>query len=350
VRERHFEAFRPLCVRCRAAGRGERALELIPLRTVDGDVVDGMLTCPGRECRFEYPILGGVPFLVADVRDHVARNAAELRAADAISPYAESVIGDCLGPDSDFARQRMYLSSYGLAHWPRSAADAGLVPVIEAAFRLAGEVRGRWLDLGSALGRGSFELAARTGEPVLGVDLNLAMLRSARRIAIAGRLIHPVRKVGLVYERRDEVVDPPTRGNVDFWYADATALPFADGIADGALSLNVLDAVQWPVLHLHELGRVLADGGRAVLASPYEWTGGVTPLEGWLGGHSQRGPLAGSSAAELRRLLARDERPGGAPSLFIDAERDDVGWTMTMHERARVTYALDMVRVRPARS
>jgi SAM-dependent methyltransferase len=347
VRLAHFEAFRPLCVRCRGAGRGERALELRPLDTAGDDVVDGMLTCPGRECRFEYPILAGIPFLVADVRDHVARNAAELRAGDP-SAYAESVIGDCLGPESDYARDRMYLSSYGLAHWPRGPEDLGLGPVLDAAFALAEEVRGRWLDLGCSLGRGSFELAARTGELVLGVDISLSMLKAARRIAVQGRLRHPVRKVGVVYERRDEVVDPPGRERVDFWYADATALPFTAGLADGALSLNVLDAVQWPLLHLHELARVLAPGGRAVLASPYEWTHGVTPLEGWLGGHSQRGPLGGSSAAELRRLLARDGRPAGAPALAIDAERDNVSWTMSMHERARVTYRLDMVRVRPA--
>jgi len=241
----------------------------------------------------------------------------------------------------------MYLSSYGLAHWPLRDDAAGLAPVLDAAFALAGEVRGRWLDLGCSLGRGSFELAARTGEPVLGIDISLSKLKVARRIAIAGRLRHPVRRVGVVYERRDEPLDLPGRDRVDFWYADATALPFADDAADGALSLNVLDAVQWPLLHLHELARVLAPEGRAVLASPYEWTAAVTPLEGWLGGHSQRGPLGGSSAAELRRLLARDSRPGGAPALYIDAERPDVDWTMEMHERARVSYRLDMVRVRP---
>ena len=39
--------------------------------------------------------------------------------------------------------------------------------------QLVGEVRGRWLDLGCAVGRGTFTLAARTGEPALGLDVNL---------------------------------------------------------------------------------------------------------------------------------------------------------------------------------
>jgi SAM-dependent methyltransferase len=348
MREAHFEAFRPVCVRCRALGRGEPALALTVLGKSGDDIVDGMLTC--RDCQYEYPILRGVPFLVADVRDHVGRNLPDLRAGDDLSEYAESVIGDCAGPDGDFGRNRMYLSSYGLSHWgdvaPALDGGGGLVPVIGAALELAGEVRGRWLDLGCSLGRASFELAARTRAPVLGLDINLGMLRAARRIAIDGRLRHPLRKVGVVYTRREAGLDHAERARVDFWYADATALPFAGAIADGALSLNILDAVQWPLTHLHELALVLVPGGRGIVASPYDWTLPVTPLEGWLGGHSQRGPLAGSSAAELRRILAREHRPTGAPALFIDAERDDVLWSTPMHERARVEYRLDMVRVR----
>ena len=350
MREAHFEAFRPVCVRCRSLGRGEPALALTAFHRDGGDVVDGMLTC--RECHYEYPILRGVPFLVADVRDHVGRHLADLRAGDDLSEYAESVIGDCAGPDGDFGRNRLYLSSYGLSHWgdiePAIPGGAGLVPVIGAALELAGEVRGRWADLGCSLGRASFELAARTGAPVLGVDINLSMLRAARRIAIDGRLRHPLRRVGVVYGRREAELDHAERSRVDFWYADATSLPFAGAALDGALSLNVLDAVQWPLAHLHELARVLVPDGRAIVASPYDWTVPVTPLEGWLGGHSQRGPLGGSSAAELRRILTRDARPGGAPDLFIDAERPDVSWRTPMHERAHVEYRLDMVRVRRA--
>jgi SAM-dependent methyltransferase len=344
----HYETYRPVCVRCRGLGRGDLPLALTVLHRVDDDVVDGMLTCP--ECRYEYPILRGIPMLVPDVRDHVARLLGELRAADDLSEYVESVLGDCAGPEGEYGRNRHYVSSYGLTHWgdlaPAVPGGGGLVPVIAAALELAGEVRGRWLDLGCSLGRGAFELAARTGQPVVGIDINLAMLRAARRIVIDGRLRHPVRRVGVVYDRREAEVDRAERALVDVWFADATALPFADGAASGALSLGLLDSVQWPLVHLHELARVLVPGGRAVIATPYDWTLAVTPLEGWLGGHSQRGPLGGSSAAELRRLLAAEGRPEGAPALYIDAERADVPWATPLHERATVEYRLDMVRVR----
>jgi SAM-dependent methyltransferase len=341
VKRGHFEAFRPICPRCRAGGRGEHALELQPGAEVDGDLVDGAMVCRVDVCQFEYPILRGIPFLVADVGDHVARHAAELRAGDDLSDFAESVIGDCVGSDHEMNRNRMYLSSYGRSHWEDGG---GAVPVIEAALALAGEVRGRWIDLGCSLGRGACEIAARTGALALGVDLSVAMLRAARRVVLTGEVRLPFRKVGVVHERRSWRVEP--RPAVDFWYADVTALPFAGGTFDGALSLNTLDSVQWPLAHLHELARVLAPDGRGVLATPYDWTSAVTPIEGWLGGHSQRGRLGGSSAGELRRILAKDGRPGGAPELYIDAEQDGVRWRVPMHERAEVEYTLDMVRVR----
>jgi SAM-dependent methyltransferase len=307
-------------------------------------VVEGALLCPVDVCQFEYPILRGIPFLVAEVSEHVARQAAELRADDELSPFAESVIGDCVGPDHELNRNRLYLSSYGQAHWGE---QAGLLPVIAAALELAGEVRGRWLDLGCAVGRGTVELAARTGDLALGVDLSVALLRAARRIAVHGEIRYPVRRVGVVHDRHEAKVAPNPA--VDFWYADATALPFAGASIAGALSLNTLDSVAWPLHHLHEIARILATDARAVIATPYDWTAAVTAIEGWLGGHSQRGRLAGSSAAELRRILSRDNRPGGAPDLFIDAERAGVTWRMAIHERAAIEYALDMVRVRPAR-
>lgn len=343
----HYEAFRPVCVRCRISGAGDHRIELRAERRDEVRVLEGMLTCPA--CKYEYPIFDGIPLLVADVRDHVSRQLGELRARDDLSPFAESMLGDCAGPDSELGRDRMYLASYGRAHWAdhdrAQPGEATLVPVLDAALALAGEVRGRWLDLGCAMGRGTFTLAARTGEPALGLDMNLAMLKAARRIVVAGKLRHAIRQVGVVYDQRDEAIDPAGRALADFWYADATALPFAADAVDGALSLNLLDSVASPLGHLTELGRALAPAGRAVIATPYDWTGAVTPLEAWLGGHSQRGGVRGSSAATVRHILTVTPRPEGSPALALDTERDDVPWTLDIHERARITYTLHMMRV-----
>lgn len=348
MRLSHFEAFRPVCVRCRITGAGDHRLEIRAERRDLVRIFEGMLVCPRAGCGYEYPIFDGIPLLVADVRDHVSRQLAELRARDDLSPFAESMLGDCAGPDSELGRDRMYLASYGRAHWAdhdaAQPASATLVPVLDAALELAGEVRGRWLDLGCAVGRGTFTLAARTGDAALGIDVNLAMLKAARRIAVTGRIRHAIRRAGVVYDQRDDDIAPAGKDLADFWYADATALPFASDSVDGALSLNLLDSVSSPLGHLVELGRVLVPDGRTVIATPYDWTAAVTPLESWLGGHSQRGGVRGSSPDTVRHILTLSPRPAGAPALTLDAERDDVRWELDMHERARITYQLHMLR------
>lgn len=352
----HFEAFAPVCPRCRQQGRGDQPLTLAASAPVDGEVDEGMLACPLPACAAEYPILDGIPVLVSEARDHLAAHLDEWRARDDLSEIAESVLGDAAPADGGFARTRTYLSSYGLAHWGDLDLDGplpdagGLAPVLDAALALLpSPPAGRWIDLGCALGRGTFALAAATGAPTLGVDLNVPMLRAARRLLRTGTLQVGARRVGHVYGRRTVALAGPLAAAapwVDLWCADATALPLRDGAVDGALSLNVLDSVHWPLSHLLELARALPPGAPALLATPYDWTAAVTPIEGWLGGHSQRNRLGGSSVAELRRILARTDRPDGAPPLFLEAEREDVAWRLRSHERLTMTYLLHLLALR----
>jgi SAM-dependent methyltransferase len=133
--------------------------------------------------------------------------------------------------------------------------------------------------------------------------------------------------------------------HLGFWCADAELLPFADGTFAGALSLNVLDCVRSPLGHLLELGRVLAPQAPALLSTPYDWSVTATPLEGWLGGHSQRGPAGGSSAEELRRILSPDAAAGVDTGLTIAAERDGVPWRVYGNERSHTEYSLHLLRL-----
>lgn len=352
MRLAHFEAFKPICLACR--DRAPSALVVGPvIRSDGGDVVEGTLVCPEPTCRYEYPIIDGIPLLVANVREVVQKQLGEIIGRDDLSPATESLLGDCAGPGSDFDRARYHQSIYARGHWsdldPDEPAPAAIAPVLEAVVEVAGPPRGRWLDIGCSVGRTTFELASRSGELALGVDLNFSMLRVARRVAVEGRVRHPLRRLGLVYDRKDFAVTVPARDKVDFWLADATALPFADHTVDGAVSLNLVDCVSWPLSHLLEIARVLQDEGRAVIASPYDWNPGATPVEGWLGGHSQRGPHRGSSVAEVRRILARGKRPAGAPELALLADRDDVPWSVYVHERATMHYRLHVIAVEPDR-
>jgi SAM-dependent methyltransferase len=52
-------------------------------------------------------------------------------------------------------------------------------------------------------------------------------------------------------------------------FADAGALPFADGTFDGVICLEVLEHVREPALVIREIARVLKSGGRAWLSTPF---------------------------------------------------------------------------------
>jgi SAM-dependent methyltransferase/uncharacterized protein YbaR (Trm112 family) len=336
---------------CRANGRD--AEPLIIAKVIDGSddaVREGVLHCPSKLCLHEYPIIDGIPIIVADIRSYIASQLADIRARRDLSAFTESMLGDCAGSGSDFDRTRYQLSTYCRGHWgdrdpgqpgPREGRVADLLE--RAAGLMDPAPTGAWLDVGCSVGRATFELAAHTSDLVLGLDMNFAMLRVAHDIAATGRVRHPLRRVGLVYDVREFEVEAGDASRVDFWAADATALPLADAAVQGALSLNLIDCTNSPLGHLLELGRVIAPGGTAAIASPYDWSLNATTIEGWLGGHSQRADDHGSSVAAMRRFLT-DTAPAEAdPHLRIAAEVEEVPWHVYVHERATMTYLAHLI-------
>ena len=291
-----------------------------------------------------------MPIVLGNARELVAAQLLHILARDDLSVWSESILLDCAGPSSELDRNRYSMSTYGRSHWgdldgerPTPAPQAVTALLGEALALLPAAPAGAWVDVGCSFGRATFELAARTGELALGVDLSFAALAGARRIATTGRARYPLRTGGILYDRREVAVDHPGRGQVDFWLCDATALPLGDGAVDGALSLNVLDCVPSPLGHLLELGRVLAPGAPAVLTTPYDWATTATQVEAWIGGHTRRAPHGGSSVAELRRILSADDAAGAGTGLAITAEREDVPWHVFVHDRATMVYSTHAV-------
>jgi len=101
---------------------------------------------------------------------------------------------------------------------------------------------GRLLDVGTGTGRMIELLGARAGGAT-GVDLSPAMLRLAR-----GRL------------------DAAGLGNAEVRLADMGALPLGDGAVDTVVLHQVLHFAQAPAQVLAECARVLAPGGRLLVA------------------------------------------------------------------------------------
>lgn len=351
MRREHLERLQPVCPTCRAVGRSAAALALGTVaREQDDDVLEGVLVCPEPACRREHPILDGIPVVVADLVSWAAHQLDAVQRREDLTAFTEGLLGDAAGPGSTLDRERTNLSGYGRGHWgdldaqdpPEDAAS--LARLLGTALELLDQPpRGAWLDAGCAVGRATLELARRTGELAVGVDLSFAMLRVAEHVRRDGRAVVPLRRVGVVYERREIAVPGVPSEHMSLWCADVAALPFGDGVIDGALSLNVLDCVASPLGHLLELGRTLAPGAPALLSTPYDWAPTATPYEGWIGGHSQRADAGGSSAEELRRLLAPGAPAGVDTGLTITAERDRVPWRVYSNERASVDYAVHLL-------
>ena len=367
---RHFEAFAPVCPVCLRAGRTPLPLVLahVAART-EAAIIAGTLHCPG--CQHEYPVLDGVPVIVPELATLLAERGLELLLRDDLDPLLESLFGDAVGPDSWLDAIRQMQSTYGWDSYadldpaepvpdtegPQpGAARRCLARLLELTrlLELASAADGvqRVLDLGCAAGRTSFDLAARhPGGLVLGIDMQLGLLRLARRAA-GGEVSYPRRRIGLVYDRRRFPVAlheaaPPGSCSPDFWACDARALPFAPGAADLCVALNLLDCVPDPRQLLESLARVTRPGGRILPATPYDWSTRATPVTGWLGGHSQRAPHNGAGEAFLHALLRDAVPPHTAipqhaahaiAGLSCLAEQASWPWHTRLHDRSAVQY------------
>jgi len=367
MRRRHFEALRPLCPVCRADGERASPLRLTRVLAEEGEhVVEGLIHCSHAGCLREYPVIDGVPLLIPRIRAWLEANALHVLTRDDLRPETESLLGDALGPGSGFETIRQQVASYAWDHYAdldpeETATDSppgAVVRLLDRGLELAGEApegdsspqlspAGPVLDLGCAVGRTTLALAERVpGELVLGVDLHFAMLRLAARVLRRGVARWDRRRVGLVYDRREVPADLPGRDRVDFWACDATALPFPEDTFGFAASLNVVDCVASPRDALASLARVLKPGGGAVVSTPYDWSPGATPVEAWLGGHSQRGPHRGAGEPVLRALLTPGAHPGAVEGLEILAEDDAVSWRVRLHDRSAMDYRVHLLALR----
>ncbi|MCA9263914.1 MAG: methyltransferase domain-containing protein, partial [Planctomycetales bacterium] len=317
----------------------------IDLRTHDS-IVEGSLQCPDRLCRREFPIIDGIPLLILDIRDYVANHVQAICGRSDLSPRTESVLGDCCGPGSMYDTLRTHLSSYAWDHYgdlapsgePSGIRPGGVVTALTDAIQAAGQLPpGPWVDLGCSVGRSTFELAERTEETILGIDLNFSMLRMAMRVLSRGEVRYPLRQVGVVYERQQYDVEFPGADRVDFWAADVGALPFRSGTFANAVGLNVLDCLPSPYAFLQSMPQVIAEGGKILLTTPFDWSPTATPLEGWIGGHSQRGDDAGRSESTIQRLFAEDGELHAA-GLRVDEHGEGPRWHVRLHARSTMLY------------
>lgn len=347
MRRGHLHAFRPVCPACRATA-GEQEVTLTHVWEEDGEhVIHGMLTCPNPACQREFPIIDGVPLLLAQIRDGIAHQVLGLVARMDLPAPIESLIGDCCGAGSDFDSMRRHLSHYAVDHygewdpepWQGTGAIARLVDDVTT--QAPPEPGGLAVDLGCTVGRSTYELAHRTGGLTVGIDLNLTTLRLAAQGLREGEVRYPRRRVGIVFDRRRHAIHPPAAELVDFWAADALALPFRHGSLSNALSLNLIDCLADPWSHVVGLGAHLRPGGRAWICSPYDWSPTATDLARWIGGHSQRGPDGGDTPTRLLSLISPEQC-----GLQVEHVAEHVPWAVRSYARSQTVYDNHLIALR----
>jgi SAM-dependent methyltransferase len=317
-----------------------------------GVIVEGVLHCGADTCLQEYPIIDAIPIIVPNVRSYLFDNLFHVMQRHDRSAVIESLLGDAAGPGSAYDATRQHLSTYGWDHYhefapPEWGADerAGAVSrCLEHSLNLVGDsMSGNAIDVGCSVGRATFDLAQRTDGLVLGVDVNFSMLQVAQTVLRTGEAHYPLRRVGVVYDRCEFPVQFAGVDRVDFWACDALALPFPSQSFSCAVALNVLDCVVSPRGFLDSVADILAAGGSAVFSTPYDWSGTVTPIEAWIGGHSQRGPDHGASEPLLRSLLTPGAHPQASDRLRLTAELQHVPWRARLHDRSVVEYTVHVV-------
>ena len=354
MRLRHFHELRPICLVCRSRDPDVSSALTIShsIRESGEDILEGLLRCSNPQCQYEFPIIDGIPFLVPNLRQYLAANIEFLQARTDLSATTQSVLGDCCGPAAQFEVTRQQLSSYSWCHYgdldpENSDTDAGSTASLLSTFATKdlGIAEGITLDLGCSVGRTTLELAQQTRGLALGVDVNISMLRLASAILRTGQVRFPRKRVGLVYDDRSFPVSFSESSNADFWACDAANLPFAGPLFSRCVCLNTLDSVPSPIALLHSIAQNTVADGMINLACPYDWSAAVTPVEAWIGGHSQRGEHGGLSDLILESVLSDDRN--GLNGLFrVVHQQNDVPWIVRLHDRSRMTYSVHAISLR----
>jgi SAM-dependent methyltransferase/uncharacterized protein YbaR (Trm112 family) len=354
IKQLHFEKLKPLCPICRSNGQ-ESSLEIRSVfKEGKYSIIEGILICSNPNCLSEYPVIDGIPIIVSNLRTYISQNLIPILCRDDLTNTMESLLGDCFGPGSAFDSHRQHINTYAFDHYgdldpeekTKSPASPGSIVKLLRQGLLSMEhiAKGPLIDIGCSVGRTSFELAKEFDEIVLGVDMNFGMLKTASSILEKNHVSYPRRNSGISFDRREFKVVFKNAEKVDFWVCDATSLPFSDETFSANTSLNVIDCVWSPYDHLKELARILMPGSRAIVSTPYDWTANATPVESWLGGHSQRSKHKGSSEYVLRSLLAGGDHPNAVEKLELISE-EELPWTLRLHDRSFMEYIVHMIIV-----
>jgi SAM-dependent methyltransferase len=304
--------------------------ERIDVRTLER--VGEVLACA---CGRRYPVVDGVPIVIP---------AEQLRAELAmverdLDPDVAALLAVGGPDDAPYPRLLEHLSIYLDAQWGDRAAppvEFGLAALVERLAALPDVELA--VELGCSVGRGLAELA-RHADLVVGLDLQLAAVRRARRLLGGERLSYARRLAGRHYG--PATIDPrasvpgealaPDR--VMLVCADALDPPLVPRMFDRVVALNLLDSVVHPRQLLAVLDGLCAVGGELILTCPYAWQSSVMAETERIGGPDP--------ATDVAALVER-----GLDSRFEILEQAELPWRLRRDARSDLLYRVHYLRAR----
>jgi len=240
------------------------------------DILSGSLYC--SQCNNSYPIQEGVAILLPMPSETDSR---------APSKYENPEL----------------LSSYLWAHYADIFEDMDATAAYE---QWAGQLRndsGISLDAGCAVGRFTFEMSKKSAFAV-GIDNSHAFIKTARQLMINRQMGFSIPEEGLLREQR--IIKLPETwdsSKVEFVVGDVLRLPFRRDAFSSVSSLNLVDKVPLPLVHIRELNRVAREShGQLLFSDPFSWSSDVSREENWLGGTAD-GPYSGKGFDNILLLL-----------------------------------------------
>jgi SAM-dependent methyltransferase/uncharacterized protein YbaR (Trm112 family) len=323
-----------ICPGCRAQ-RGDR-LDLQTLAPAGPDV----LACA---CGRRYPVIDGVPLVMADPSGYLRAEIASVVERD-LAPEVVALLVAGGPDDAPYPRLVEHLSIYLDAHWgdraspPLDGPGAGLAvqPVLDKLAERAAHPVAAAVELGCSTGRVVAALA-RGASRVVGLDLQLAAVRRARRLLDGERVAYPRRAIGRRYTPAHVDAGPwsvPAARRL-LVCGDALDPPLVPGVFGRVVACNLLDSVASPRQLLAVLDGLCAPGGELIVSSPYAWQSSVMADGERLGGDDPAADLAA-------RLTAGD----GLSARYAIEDEADLPWTLRRDARSSASYSIHYIRAR----